>query len=174
MTAWKDQLVKPLLFITCSQRKIKGLGQGRAWDIYDGALYRVLKKLFRLHPEVEQAVNVLIMSAKYGIIRPYEVISTYDEILTPAILHQRGAFWAEQLRTVTEACQVPAVFVNLGRAYLRALPNLANTFRGAHIQWARGGIGQRCSQTRRWVLKQVPGLLPPGCSDSTRSPYGTG
>ncbi|HEX4590453.1 MAG TPA: hypothetical protein VH120_11020, partial [Gemmataceae bacterium] len=89
---------RPLLLIACSQRKTTGLRRGRAWDIYDGALYRVLKKLFRDRPEAARSVEVLIVSAKYGVVRADQRITTYDERLTPPLARQRGDFWAEGLR----------------------------------------------------------------------------
>jgi hypothetical protein len=59
-----------LLIIACSQRKAAGLAAGAAWDVYDGVLYRVLKK--RLGPRNNWPAwfDLLIVSAKYGIIRP--------------------------------------------------------------------------------------------------------
>src|SRR5437588_679420 len=89
---------RPLLLIACSRRKAAGVRRGRAWDIYDGALYRVLKKLFREHPAAATSVDVLIVSAKYGVVRPDERITTYDLRLTPALARRQGDFWANGLR----------------------------------------------------------------------------
>jgi hypothetical protein len=145
---------RPLLLIACSRRKAAGLRRGRAWDIYDGALYRVLKKLFRENPAAAESVEVLIVSAKYGVVRADQRITTYDERLTPTVARRRGGFWADRLRRAVAGRRFPAVHVNLGRDYLAVLPDLAALFPSTAIQRATGGIGQRCAATRRWILDQ--------------------
>lgn len=145
---------RPLLLIACSRRKAAGLRRGRAWDIYDGALYRVLKKLFRERPDVTDSVEILIVSAKYGVVPADRRITTYDERLTPALVRRRGRFWADRLRRAVAGRRFSDVHVNLGRDYLRVLPDLSGVFPDAGIEWAAGGIGRRCAQTRRWILNR--------------------
>jgi hypothetical protein len=163
---------RPLLLIACSQRKTAGMRRGRAWDIYDGALYRVLKKLFREWPEAARRVEVLIVSAKYGVVRPDQRITTYDERLTPALARRRGAFWADQLKRAVAGRQFPAVHINLGRNYLQVLPDLAGVFDGAVMESAAGGIGIRSAQTREWVISRARigyrGFRGPAAADRAR------
>jgi hypothetical protein len=130
---------------------------GRAWDLYDGQLFRVLKKAFRRHPGWREHLEVLIVSARYGVVRPGRVIETYDERLTGALLKERGDFWARSLRRAVLGKSFRAVHVNLGHSYLTALPPLADLFPGLPLDYARGGIGRRNSATLRWVIGQVKG-----------------
>lgn len=151
---------RPLLLIACSQRKTAGLRRGPAWEVYDGVLYRILKKLFRERPAAAQAVEILIVSAKYGVVRPEQRLTTYELRLTPALAQRRGSFWKDGLRAAVARRRFPAVHVNLGRDYLAVLPGLSSLFRDAPIDWAAGGIGRRCAQTKRWAAERL-GLRSP-------------
>lgn len=97
-----DSPAKPLLLISCSRRKTEDFARGRDWDVYDGALYRMLKKLFRQRPEVERAIGVLIVSARYGVIRAGNAISTFDERMTATLARQRGDLWSKRLRQLVQ------------------------------------------------------------------------
>jgi hypothetical protein len=144
-----------LLLLGCSRRKAAGLRRGRAWDLYDGPTFQVLKKALRDRPGWEDEIMVLIVSAKYGVIRSDRVVATYDERLTPASARLRGDRFARQLRSEVHGRRLRAVHVNLGRAYLAALPDLDALFDPAPVDRATGGIGVRNAQTRRWVLEQL-------------------
>ena len=149
--------VPALLLMACSQRKTIGLARGPAWDLYDGQLFRILKNLFRQLPMSKSGLRILIVSARHGIVRPGQVIETYDERITREMSAERRARWAKQLRREVFGRRFRAVHVNLGRDYLRALPNLCEVLPDTAIDWASGGIGVRNSQTRRWVLRHLSG-----------------
>lgn len=143
-----------LLVMACSKRKAPGLLRGCAWDIYDGRLYQVLKKALQDYPDWQEHVDVLIVSARYGILRPEQEIETYDEPMTEVRARERSGQWREDLRRAIAGRCYKAIHVNLGRLYLRALPNLDSFFPGVSIEWAtRGGIGKRNAQTKRWLLR---------------------
>jgi hypothetical protein len=144
-----------LLLMACSWRKKAGLARGRAWDIYDGQLFRILKKLFRTHLNWRQHLHILIVSARYGILEPEQAIVTYEERLTRRAAQERGSLWADALRRAVDGRRFRAVHVNLGKDYLRVLPELGELFAGAPLDWAGGGIGTRNGQTRRWVMTQL-------------------
>jgi hypothetical protein len=146
-----------LLLIACSSRKAAGVKRGRAWDIYDGRLFQVLKKALRDTAGWQERLHVLIVSARYGVLRADALIDSYEERLTPILARQRGALWAEGLRRTLAGQSYRAVHVNLGRDYLRVLPGLTDLFPGTVIDRAEGGIGARNAQTRRWVLDQIGG-----------------
>jgi hypothetical protein len=144
-----------LLLIACSQRKAAGVERGRAWEVYDGQLFRVLKNLRRKHPWGDEELPILIVSARYGVVRPDRTIATYDERLTSMAASRESNRWADQLKRAVSGARYRAVHVNLGRLYLAALPDLADMFPGTPIDYATGGIGVRNAQTRRWVLRQL-------------------
>ncbi|OLS15499.1 MAG: hypothetical protein RBG13Loki_0864 [Promethearchaeota archaeon CR_4] len=63
---------KTLVILTCSQKK--GLKPAAARDLYQGSLF----KLGRKFAEV-QHFDYMIISAKYGLLLPEQVISPYDQ-----------------------------------------------------------------------------------------------
>lgn len=65
----KNQSGKNLLIISCSQRKKKLRGKVKAWDLYDGVIFRMLKKTERENG-LPKNLDILILSAKHGFIRP--------------------------------------------------------------------------------------------------------
>ena len=144
-----------LLLMACSQRKTPGMARGRAWDVYDGQLFRILKNLFRERADWKPSLRILIISARHGVLEPDQVIATYDERLTPVLARARGDLWKCPLRRQVTARCYRAVHVNLGKIYLSVLPDLESLAPGTPIDRAKGGIGVRNSQTRRWVLEQL-------------------
>ncbi|PIO47426.1 MAG: hypothetical protein CMR00_10540 [[Chlorobium] sp. 445] len=54
-----------------------------AWKRYDGINFRVLKKLERKHA-FPKNLDVLILSAKYGLVHPRTLIEYYDQKMTHA------------------------------------------------------------------------------------------
>ena len=141
-------MIDSLLLIPCSQRKTLGMLSGPAWELYDGVINRVLKK--RLDPGYHWAtwLDILIVSAKYGVIRPQRRIKTYDQMLSG---DERPGRWAGQLRRMISRRDYRFVHVNLGRAYQLAIGKVEQLFSGAIVTFAEGGIGQRSSQTARWI-----------------------
>jgi uncharacterized protein DUF6884 len=144
------QTAPALLLMSCSQRKTIELACARAWDLYDGRLFQVLKRLFR-ETGRPAGLDILIVSAKYGVIRESRRIAAYDTRLT-AIKGESIPAWAKQLRRLTRYQDYRQVHVNLGAAYRTALPDLMQFFQAAAVSFAAGGIGKRNAATRQWVL----------------------
>ncbi len=149
-----------LLLIGCSRRKAPGLARARAWDLYDGRLFQVLKKVLRDREGWERDVAVLIVSARYGVIRLGQVIETYDERLTGESVRRRRDRFTGQLQSAVAGRDFRAVRIDLGRPYRAALPDLDALFAPTPVDWASGGIGARNARTRRWVLDQLDDDAP--------------
>lgn len=144
-----------LLVMACSLRKNPQLDRGRAWDVYDGRLYQVLKKLLRDHPNWDASLSVLIVSARYGVLGAEDVIEPYEDRLTAALARRRAVQWAPRLRDRLDGRRFRAAHANLGRHYRSAVPELAELIDPTPIEWAYGGIGQRNAATRSWVATQL-------------------
>src|SRR4051794_24689508 len=71
-----------LLVLACSSRKLPDSALLPALERYDGVAYRVVKRLQRLDQYPED-VDLLIVSAKYGIIPHDQPIPAYDLWMTP-------------------------------------------------------------------------------------------
>lgn len=146
---------RSLLVLACSARKSAEVRRGPAWEVYDGRVYQVLKKLLRDRPAWEDVVEILIVSARHGVIDSQQTIGTYDERLTPdrsAVLSGRTA---GQIRQLVAGRGYHDAHTNLGRAYRAAVPDLAAILSPLAIEWASGGIGARNAQTRAWVAARL-------------------
>lgn len=136
-----------LLLMGCSERKFQNPGLVPAIDLYDGVNYRVVRKARQegYWPDAQ----VVILSAKHGLIGSQALIEHYDQRMTPqralALQQQVGA----ELDALLAQRQFDGVFVNLGKNYLLALtasqelPQLRE-----RACYAHGGIGERMAQMK--------------------------
>ena len=164
-------MIHSLLLIACSQRKIFEQTARPAWDVYDGVIYRVLKKRLGPRGRWPTGFEILIVSAKYGVIRPEKPILPYDQKMTAA---GKPGRWARSLKRAVADRHYHFVHMNLGRAYVLALGDLTELFAGAEVTSAAGGIGQRAAQTATWVATQLSrdqtgqpeSIHPPSAADT--------
>src|SRR5262245_54266468 len=108
-----------LLILACSAHKSPITRLLPAIDMYDGAGYRVLKRLQRLGQYPED-VDILIVSAKYGVILHDHPIPPYDLRMTP----ERALKQAEENRNFLvrflKRHPYSEVFISAGKDYLLA------------------------------------------------------
>lgn len=142
--------MKYLLLISCSQRKKEDIELMPAIERYDGPVYRCLRKLMRDGFYPEDDIGCLIISAKYGLITSLASIENYDQRMTPA----RAVELREQVQsqlTLFLTSDLQQVFINLGKDYMLTLEGF---HWGLHATMeASGGIGQKTSQMRHWILE---------------------
>ena len=145
-----------LLIISCSQRKVEFPEPLAAINRYDGPAYRTLRKLER-EGRFPEHLDVVIISAKYGLLRYEQPIENYDQRMTP----ERAAALRPKIQADLEHLIWDArgylfsrgaydeVFINLSKVYMRTLEGfhwgLLSTLK------ASGGIGQKTSQMKAWI-----------------------
>jgi len=142
---------KRLLIIACSARKRQLNGLVSAWNTYDGVTYRVLKKL-QCENCCLNDVDILIVSAKYGLIKPSTLIEYYDTKMQFDIAARQAPNNVAMLKRLCESKNYHEVFINVGRLYLEALQPIDSWLNQSELVIAKGGIGQRISQMKRWIL----------------------
>lgn len=128
-----------LLLMGCSERKHQKPGLVPALDLYDGVNYRVIRKARR--DGYWPAPQVVIVSAKYGVLDPQTLIERYDQRMTP----KRAQALQQQVGTQLDAFLMQRcydeVFINLGKSYLLALATSQQLSRlGERACYASGGI----------------------------------
>jgi hypothetical protein len=127
---------RSLLLVTCSRRKRPDPGLLAAIERYDGGTFRVLRKA-RREGYWPEALDVLIVSAKYGLIDASTPIAFYDQQMTPA---RARALEIPVKRTLeTYASQKPYhdVYADLGRRYRLVLVGLKQFFNPATVTFAQ-------------------------------------
>jgi hypothetical protein len=160
-------MTRSLLIIACSQRKAAGLVAGAAWDVYDGVVYRGLKKRLGPRSSWPTWLDVLIVSAKYGVIPPGRRIQTYNQTMPAS---GREGQWAGALRRMVAGNRYRFVHINLGRAYQTAIGDVSMLFPKAEMTAASGGIGRRAAQTAAWLEARLDGPVSAGMAPlSSRS-----
>ncbi len=139
-----------LLLLSCSERKHSSVSSLSAWKRYDGINFRVLKKLEREHA-FPKNLDVLILSAKYGLVHPRTLIEYYDQKMTHARATELAPSVSKALDRILRQKKYSEIFINLGEHYLAAL-QLSRELPNHHVHYAVGGIGSRMKQMKQWIL----------------------
>jgi cytoplasmic iron level regulating protein YaaA (DUF328/UPF0246 family) len=143
-----------LLILACSARKRLDRSALPAIERYDGVNFRILKKLQREHA-FPHDLDVLILSAKYGLLRPETPIEAYNLKMTEARAAELCARVSCDLDRHLREKKYDSVFVNLGKTYLNALA-LSRKLKQCKVQYATGGIGSKMKKMKAWILKSYP------------------
>lgn len=144
-----------LLIVACSQRKDRTPGVLPALERYDGVSFRILRKAQREGYWPEK-LDVLIVSAKYGLLDADTPIAHYDVRMTrEQALHLRPAVMSALAQRLTSRTY-REVFLNMGKIYHMTLdgwdvclsPDIT-------VVYTRGGLGQKASQMRTWLREKT-------------------
>jgi len=151
--AWRKKT--RLLIIPCSKKKKVFRGPAQAIKVYDGPLFRLLRKHVNDFSN-DNGFDVLILSAKYGLIEPTKTITNYDQQMT----NERAEDLVPQVNAEFEKVMSRKIYtdvlVNLGATYLQALkPSLSRSSFEASIQLVDGRIGERLASTKRWIVSET-------------------
>ena len=121
--------VKHLLIISCSKSKnnlLKTYGAAKlpALEGYDGKLFLTIRKALR--EGLGKNVDVLIISAKYGLLKSTEEISYYEERMTkPKAQEIRDSVLSKLINHINGQ-NYKKIFVMMGRDYLGAISGLSS------------------------------------------------
>jgi hypothetical protein len=142
--------VDRLLILSCSQRKVSSKGRLPAIERYDGPAFRVLRNYLR--EGAPGAPTVLILSAKYGLIKAGRTIPWYDHRLSGAAAERLRPAVLRTARRVLGSHAWRAVGVCAGKEYQSALSGLAELLpAGVRVEWLAGGLGKRLAALRKWL-----------------------
>jgi hypothetical protein len=136
-----------LLIISCSQRKRLDLGLLPAMERYDGVHFRLLRKA-RREGYWPENLDVLILSAKYGLIDISTPIAYYEKQMTRARANDLKTQVFQVLQAVTKQFPYSELYVDLGKDYQEAIEGLMQLFNDSPGVYARGRIGQRLAHLR--------------------------
>jgi len=141
-----------LIIVSCSKKK-KNLGKNvPAIELYDGPVFKILRKFSTL--KKFDRLDILIISAKYGVLKYTDKINYYDEkmnqskakVMKPQIMKKISDFLAVN--------NYEEIFINLGKNYSVSIEGLENLVDSScKIIYAKGRIGERLKQTKEWLLK---------------------
>lgn len=135
---------RKLLIHPCSKSK-KLLKNIQAINLYDGPFYRLVRKY------KPQDIEIMIISAKYGLIESTESISYYDQKMTEDRAKELSNHISLKLMHKFNETKYENVFVNLGKVYMSALADSMSILNQQNVIFANGRIGERISQLKQWI-----------------------
>ncbi len=144
---------KSLLIISCSGRKIKTPGRMPAFERYDGQSYRIIRKAIR-EGCFRANLDILIISAKLGLLRWDEEIEDYDLLMSKEQAHKLRPSIQENLESFLNGRDYDKLFVNMGATYLETLEGFEWKKHFNEKIEAKGRIGEKSSQMKSWVRGQ--------------------
>lgn len=140
-----------LLIIACSQRKRSDNGLLPAIERYDGVNFRVLHKAKR-EGYFPENLDILILSAKYGLIEASTPIENYDLKMTKQQAMGLQGQVSKDLDKYLSKMSYEEIFVNLGKTYLITIASSGKIPKlNEKIVYATSGIGQKMAQMKEWL-----------------------
>ena len=140
------------MVLACSSRKSSSSGLLPAIERYDGVVFRVVKRLMRLS-QYPDDVDLLIVSAKYGLIKHDQRIQNYDLRMTPELAMKQAEQNRVMLHEAVKLGRYSDVFVSAGKVYLLAVEPFS-AWQGATVVTVnRGKIGVQLRSLKQWLLR---------------------
>jgi Family of unknown function (DUF6884) len=161
-----------LLVLACTATKRPDLSPLPALQRYDGPSFRTLRRWRTLNPHDAERLDVLILSARLGLIAADALIEDYDQRMTQqqAVALQPAVSAALQ-QFLALRSPYAATLLHLGQGYLSALvPDLDNRMDSVQradmvrawltgvagpklgiLSLTEGGIGRRLGQLKSWL-----------------------
>lgn len=144
---------RSLLIISCSGRKINTVGRMPVFERYDGQSYRIIRKAIRENC-FPSNLDILIISAKFGLLRWDEEIEDYDKLMSKEQAQKLRPSIQENLKSFLEGRDYDKLFINMGATYLETLEGFEwKKYFNEKIE-AKGRIGEKSSQMKSWVRGQ--------------------
>jgi hypothetical protein len=153
---------KRLILLACTATKRADPDPLPAIRRYDGPSFRTLRKWQASNPPAAEHLDVLILSAKLGLITADAPISDYHQRMTVARAPElRQAVSTALTHFVARHGPYAATLIHLGQDYLPALTleQIQAAPFGA-VTWTAGGIGARLGQINAWLTTNTDGGHP--------------
>lgn len=113
-----------LLVLSCSQRKRPDPGLLPAIERYQGPHFQVLRKYLRTRPDQAAALDILILSARFGLLAPATPIPDYDLRMTAPRVAELQPSVRALLGQLFQRNQYQRLCLALGRDYLAAVAGI--------------------------------------------------
>ena len=135
------------LFGFMTTRRARSLA---AWEIYAGVAFQVVKRCQR-EGAFPPDIDIVILSAKYGLITPEREIAYYDLKMTPELAGRQREANVRLLGEMLRAKSYREIFLMMGRTYLLALEPLEGWCVGARIIHEPSDIGVMLRRLKAWL-----------------------
>lgn len=136
---------RDLLILGCSQKKKPQ--PGRAIDVYDGPLFRTVRRRIS---ESHKPIDIVIVSSRHGIIPQDEQIEPYDDKLPRGDNPEFARKVAAQLSKVLPPA-VNSVLILAPRHYIATLPIEIIRLRCSNFEMFSGRMGRCQAKLLQWL-----------------------
>ena len=142
---------KYLLIISCSGTKRDTPGRIPASRRYAGNTYRIIHKAIREGYFPIGHLDILIISAKFGLLKWDDEIEDYDQEMTKAQAEKLRPEVQEDLSSYLEGKAYEEVFIYMGAKYRLTLEGFDWGQHISEITFTEGRIGEQLSQLKAWI-----------------------
>jgi cytoplasmic iron level regulating protein YaaA (DUF328/UPF0246 family) len=145
-------MAKYLLIISCSDKKDHREGLMPAIKRYKGAWYGVINKLNR-EERFPLNLDVLIISAKYGLIPSDHLIEDYDWRMDVFRARELNDSVIGKLEEILENAEYESILINLGKDYTEAIRGFEEMVpHSVRVSILNGSIGTKKRDLKNWIL----------------------
>lgn len=143
-----------LLILACSQRKLSNKELIPAIERYDGGSFRVIKKAKREQKDLNN-IEILILSAKYGLIESSIPIANYEQRINQQRAKELNRQVLQILKKYANNDNFVEIYLDLGLDYSYAIQGVTELFPRSHFIFAKGKIGERLRQLKLWLEEKA-------------------
>ncbi len=140
---------KKLMIISCSQRKKNFLNFTPAMELYDGPMYRMIRNF---KPIYYNGIDVMILSAKYGLMAQNHMIKNYDQRLTEKRIPKLREIVKNRLAERLKLTNYNEIMLSMGKDYLSVFEGIKKIAPQCKIKHAEGKIGEKLKETKNWLV----------------------
>jgi len=143
---------KHLMIISCSNSKDARPGLLPALERYTGAWYQVIKKL-KKEGRFPDNLDIMIISAKYGLIDSDTEIENYDQKMKLPRARELRDSVINKLKHILSETRYESILLNLGSIYMEAIYGFEKIMPDyTKVTMIKGVVGLRKKDLRSWIL----------------------
>lgn len=139
-----------LLIQSCSATKKLVDTAVPAIDLYDGYFFRIIKKAMR-EGRFSPNIDILILSAKHGVVEPDDVIDHYDRRMNRERAKELNADVVKDVSCKAKENSYDKVWINMGKEYESALDDIEENLDVAVERIEGDGIGVKGKRLKELV-----------------------
>ncbi len=152
-----NQSSQRCVLLSCTERKRTDSNLLPAIERYDGPLFRVLRRFLRNHPDIREELNIIILSAKFGLIDANKPIPWYELQMTSAKADEMRSQVLAHLKSHFEYNNHKELFVALGAMYFRVIDGFKSIIPPTtKIIRSTGPQGIKAQELKRWLQEGRP------------------
>ena len=139
-----------LLIQSCSATKRDAENPVQALDLYNGYFFKIIKKAVRAG-RFSSKFDILIISAKYGVLDPDDEIEYYDQRMDSERARELNAEVVAGIADRVEEHEYERVWINLAKDYLPAVDGVESAVENP-VEYIEGsGIGMKGKRLKHLV-----------------------